>query len=263
MWDHADAEGEEGPQGGDRDPVVSASVTWAGTSRRIQGRARGDFVSAHGQLLVRLDDLSGAVADGMGRSLWVFTEDIVEPESLILRSEIWELPGEGERDFVLRTFLGTLGELVRDFGEAVAIGRDAAHGGEGGSPFRNGARSDAGLGGGGRPGADTVEWTLTLEVPPAALVDYLAALLPSRRRCAPRDVPWRPPRDIMAQGVLTSEKERTAAAYHLSHLPGWLESRRFWSVLQWSGRDGKLRHHIQFSLPERYRRTLQQRFRLR
>lgn len=243
---------------------MSAAVTWAGASRRVQGRAGGAFVSAHGRLLVRLDDLSGSVDDGMGRSLWVFAEDIVEPESLLLRSEIWELPGEGERDFVLRTFLGTLAELVREYGETVAIAREGVGGGEAGDGgLGSGPKAGAGLGAGGRSGIETVEWMLTLHVPPAELVDYLAALLPSRRRCDPRDVPWAMPRHVLAHRALESEKERVAAAYHLSHLPGWLESRRFWSVLQWSGREGKLRHHIQFSLPERYRRTLQQRFRLR
>ena len=90
MWDHADAEGEEGPQGGDRDPVVSASVTWAGTSRRIQGRARGDFVSAHGRLLVRLDDLSGAVAilAPQARIDWLGHPDCAAPSDDAAASEI-------------------------------------------------------------------------------------------------------------------------------------------------------------------------------
>ena len=52
-----------------------------------------------------------------------------------------------------------------------------------------------------------------------------------------------------------------SAAYQLSHLPGWVESRHFWGPA-WSAARGRLLHTVQFSLPERHQRAVGQRFHL-
>lgn len=214
--------------------LVAADVVWGGRRRSVQGRFHGQYVLENGRLHVKLEGVDGGASDGPGPSLWVAAGGIIRPDPLVLRSEIWELPAGTERDFVLRSVTLALSDQMRECGAAVELGRQW-------------------------PGA--VELVLTMDVPLERAVDYMAALLPLRQRLGPRPSPRRAPRDMIA-GRLLTEQGRAGAAYQLSHLPGWVESRHFWSEFAWSAGRGRLLHTVQFSLPDRHQRAVGQRFRL-
>lgn len=214
--------------------LVAADVVRGGRRRPVQGRFHGQYVVENGRLHVKLEGIDAGAPGEPGPSLWVPGEGITRPDPLVLRSEIWELPAGTERDFVLRSVTLTFSDQMRECGAAVELGRQW-------------------------PGA--VELVFTMEVPLERAVDVMAALLPLRQRLGPRPSPRRAPRDIIAGRTLT-EQGRAGAAYQLSHLPAWVESRHFWSEFAWSAARGRLLHTVQFSLPERHQRAVGQRFRL-
>lgn len=214
---------------------VRAAVPWGGRIYELDGRLSGDFIFENGEIHLRITDLSGA-PDGLGSfSLWVSGRDITGPDGIILRSERWEVPAGADRDLVLRSLVHTLSDSFRTSGDGLELGRQ----------FEG-----------------SLELLVRLEVPLDQGVEYLSTLLPLRQRCEARPALWHAPTEILRTRPF-AEEERAAAAYHLSHLPGWLESRQLWSVFRWSPAQGRLFHMVQFSVPERFRRAVEQRFRLK
>lgn len=178
-----------------------------------------------------------------GNSLWVSAASVTSPDALLLRSRLWELPAGQEREFVLRRLSMAAGESIAEAGHEVYLAREMA---------------------------GTMALVVVIDVPLATAPDYLWRLASACRHCRFRNVPWQPPRPVLASASLEptssnttgrSDAVRANAAHYANQLPLWLPTRQFWSVFQW--RDGHLFHTLQFSLPEKLRRTLTRRFRLR
>lgn len=161
-----------------------------------------------------------------------FDVDGVPRPTLLLRSTMHELPGDQTRDYALRTLSVTLSQFVGDHGTRISLA----------------------------PGpADMLEFTLVLEVPPAKGTDYLWRFRQATRPGTSAKTMWTPPAAPFAEAMLAG-RDRAHAAHYVGQLPLWLTTRRFWSVFR--RREGRLEHVVQFTLPEKLRRTLVRRFRL-
>ena len=179
-----------------------------------------------------------------GNSLWVSAAAVTSPDPLLLRSHLWEIPAGQEREFLLRKPEHRRGrDASPTAGRGVYLAREMA---------------------------GTMALVVVIDVPLDTAPDYLWRLASACRHCRFRNVPWQPPRPVTASASLEptssnttgrSDAARANAAHYANQLPLWLPTRQFWSVFQW--RDGHLFHTLQFSLPEKLRRTLTRRFRLR
>lgn len=204
----------------------------------VTGRLAPGFTVENGHVLIRLTDVS-PLPDGAERtSLWIPAADITAPDVLPLRSRLWELPAGQELDFVLRKLSIAAAECIQAGGHRVHLAREM-------------------------PGATALVFTIRVPLPTAT--EYLWRFASACRYCRSRSVPWQPPAPVLAAAELDEPGRagatRANAAHYASQLPLWLPTRQFWSVFQW--RDGHLWHTLHFSLPDKLRRTLQRRFRLR
>lgn len=194
----------------------------------VSGRL-GPFLIENGRLRVRLDRIEPETVPE--REAWFDAGEILAPDPLVLRSEIWEVPSGPERDVILRSLTVTLSEHLYRFGSRIEL-----------------ARGQAGI----------VELLFYHRVPLAEGAAYQAGYASVRLRCRPRPVPWRPPKPILASKSLAAGERHHS---HISHLPLWLEANALWSV--YILERGELFHALQFSLDERHQGSLISRFRLK
>lgn len=216
---------------------VKARVERRGHVISVTGRLTDEFLIENGRLWVRLEGIASGAGDGgggddgaMARSLWVEAAGLDTRIPLVLRSEIWQIPGGQERDATLRSLTVVLSELLARYAHRIDLARGA-------------------------PGV--VELLFYNEIPLEEGVSYLTAFAPVRLRCAPRRVPWRPP-DLVTATRFPAPREKYHS--HLSHLPLWLDASALWSVHLYDA--GALLHAVQFSLDQRFQRSLVSRFRL-
>lgn len=249
--------------GGDR---VRGRLPWRGELRTVEGVLDPDFLIADGRVLVRIRRLDPPLPGGDATEAWVEAGTVAttpEPTpprqpALLLRSAMHELPADQTRDYALRTLSVTLSQFVAEGGTYMSL-----------SPG----------------GSGTVELSLEIAIPPSEGTDYLWRFRQATRPGRTKSALWMPPPAPFAEAVLASRSrigaaepgrgslarsdvsnnpgrtvDRAHAAHYVGQLPLWLTTRRFWSVFVW--RDGELLHLVQFTLPEKLRRTFVRRFRL-
>lgn len=189
----------------------------------VTGWARERFLIENGRVLLQLQ--SGVEV------FWVDAEAVLDPETILLRSEVWEIPDSNERETLLRSLAGTLAGQAAFHSYRIDLARQS-------------------------PGSVELLFFNAVDLKQGA--SYQASFASIRARCLPRSLPWHEPAELLATRY-AGKKERFPS--HIGHLPLWLESRRLWSVYLWL--QGRLVNILQFSLSERLRPKLEARFKLK
>lgn len=183
----------------------------------------------NGQVMAKLLDVQPTLEGNDDADIWVPAQAL---GSVVLRSDIREIPAGQARDYALRTLSLTLSQFVGAYGVHIALS----------------------------PGvADMHELTLTMDVPVPDGTDYLWKFQLATRQCRTHPAVWNAPSAPVAEASL-HERDRPNAAHYTGQLPLWLTTRRFWSVFRWHA--GGLQHVVQFSLPDKLQRALIRRFRM-
>lgn len=202
---------------------VRAIVRREDGAEEVTGTLRERFLVENGRVLIQ-------VARGV-ESVWVDASAVLEPETIVLRSELWEVPDSHEREMLLRSLAGTLASQAAFHSYRIDLARQS-------------------------PGSIELLFYNAVDLKQGAA--YQASFAPIRTRCLPRPVPWSAPQELLATR-LAAPKERFPS--HIGHLPLWLESRHLWSVYLWLGK--KLVNILQFSLNQRLQSRLEARFKLK
>lgn len=224
----------------DRKHEVLVEIERDGQLITALGFFTGSFIIENGRLLVPLTGLhppsnsqsnDTPVADVGDEDLWVDVRQIKSSKPIVLRSELWEVPGGQTRDVMLRSLAHTLGEQFSRHAHRIDLAKEL-------------------------PGY--VELIFFTHIPLSEGAAYQAKYAPIRLRLNPRTLPWKLP-----ENKLVSAKPKGNVRYdsHIGHLPLWLDGTHLWSAYIWDGE--RLVHALQFSLKERFRRTLVYRFKMK
>ena len=211
----------------------------SGRRFEVAGTLPQGFVIENERVLVKLQDVSPLRENDEGPvdgaytdldSAWVDIRELKAPETLVLRSEVWEIPDDKDREVLLRSLAITLARQASFQSHRIDLARQFP---------------------------DSVELLFYNAIAPEQGAAYQASFAGIRIRCHPRPLPWLPPTQIIASKT-SPGKERYES--HVGHLPLWLQSRRLWSAYLWDR--GRFLHVLQFSLSERLRSTIVSRFKL-